>query len=432
MVDMSCSISPLAHALSIYWWADGIEIMANSVVAILGIVGLLVLGVACSSREPPPKETPEPTTSWDNPLQLRVTWVLKSLNGSPIVEETFIALTVFEDSVGGTDGCNSYGIGSDDGPPFFPIIIRPDGSYMEGKFSGREQVSTLILCAGIKGIMEQAHAYLTALAEGKTFRIQGNRLEILDGERQATLVFVRQPPLPGHQPGLARTQWRLKGNKAAVTLAFFDDEVAAGVGECVHYIGRYGASVRLLQFYSAVPLAVHRPCPEVDSIPSLWGAEQYSVIDQAGSEKLTLGNRWGETLTIEALPAVALDTEQREWSLKNIVNFSPDGPRNSDSIIGKAVPGTAVTILFQETHISGSAGCNSYQASLRITGEGIVIGPPSASGLSCGHLKDANDVMRQEMHYLSLLPQVTRIGTYDERLFMSTGTGSYLIFEEGT
>ena len=73
MVDMACSISPLAHALSIYWWADGIEIMANSVVAILGIVGLLVLGVACSSREPPPKEAPEPITSWDNPPQPRVT-----------------------------------------------------------------------------------------------------------------------------------------------------------------------------------------------------------------------------------------------------------------------------------------------------------------------------------------------------------------------
>ena len=34
-------------------------------------------------------------------------------------------------------------------------------------------------------------AYSTALAEGKTFRIEGNRLEILDGERLATLVFVQ-------------------------------------------------------------------------------------------------------------------------------------------------------------------------------------------------------------------------------------------------
>ena len=311
--------------------------MANTIIAILGIVGLLVLGVACSSGGPPPEETPEPSTSWNNPLQPRVSWVLKSLNGSPIIKETSIVLTVYEDSAGGTDGCNSYGIGSDSVRPFFPFITRPDGSYMEGRFSGREQISTLILCAGIKGIMEQADAYLTALSEGKTFRIQGNRLEILDGEKQAALVFVRQPPLPGHQPGLAGTQWRLMGNRKAVTLAFLDDEVAAGVSECVDYIGRYGASDRLLQFYIVLPLALHQPCPEEDLIRSLWKSEQYSVIDQGGSEKLMIGTRLGETLTLEALPTVDLDKEQREWSLENIVNFSPDGPRNYQEIIGKAV-----------------------------------------------------------------------------------------------
>ena len=414
--------------------ADVIENMANTIVTILGIIWLLVLGVACSREEPPSEETPLDETidtaiSWDNPLQPRITWVLKSLNGGPIIEETSITLTIYEDSVGGTDGCNSYGIGPDYGPTFVPVITRPDGSYMEGDFSVRDGTKTLLLCEETEGIMEQSEAYLTALKEGKTFRIQGNRLEILDRERHATLVFVRQPPLPGHQPDLARTQWRLMGNRKAVTLTFLDDEAAAGVGECKDYIGEYRISDRLFQFNMVLPLALHQPCPEGDSIRSLWGAEQYSVIDQAGSEKLMLGTRLGETLTLDALPAVALDMEQREWSLKNIVNLSPDGPRNSQAMTGEAVPGPAVTISFQKTHISGSAGCNSYQASLRIAGEAIVIGPPSSSGLSCGHLKNANDVMRQELHYLSLLPQATRIGTYDERLFMSIGTGIYLIFE---
>ena len=409
--------------------------MVNTVVTILGIIGLLVLGVACSREEPPPEETPldetlDPTTSWDNPLQPRISWVLKSLNGGPIIENTFITLTVYEDSVGGADGCNSYGIGPDYGPTFVPIITRPNGSYMEGDFSVRGGTTTLLLCEETEGIMEQADAYLTALKKGKTFRIQGNWLEILDGKRQATLVFVRQPPLPGHQPDLARTQWRLMGNRKAVTLTFLDDEVVAGVGECKDYIGEYRISDRLFQFNMVLPLAPHQPCPEEDSIRSLWGAERYSVIEQAGSEKLMLGTS-RETLTLEALPVVALDTERREWSLKNIVNFNrnPDGPNTNVTMVGQVVPGPAVTISFQETHISGASGCNSYQASLSIAEESIIIGPPSASELSCGHLKNANDVMRQELRYLSLLPQVTRIGTYDERLFMSTGTGIYLIFE---
>ena len=415
--------------------ADVIENMANTIVTILGIIWLLVLGVACSREEPPSEETPLDETidtaiSWDNPLQPRITWVLKSLNGGPIIEETSITLTIYEDSVGGTDGCNSYGIGPDYGPTFVPVITRPDGSYMEGDFSVRDGTKTLLLCEETEGIMEQSEAYLTALKEGKTFRIQGNRLEILDRERHATLVFVRQPPLPGHQPDLAETQWRLMGNRKAVTLTFLDDEAAAGVGECKDYIGEYRISDRLFQFNFILPLAPHNPCPEEDSIRSLWGAEQYSVIEQAGSEKLMLGTS-GETLTLDALPAVALDTERREWSLKNIVNFNrnPDGPNTNVTMVGQVVPGPAVTISFQETQISGASGCNSYQASLKIAGEAVAIGPPSASELSCERLKNANDVMRQELRYLSLLPQVTRIGTYGDRLFMSTGTGIYLVFE---
>jgi hypothetical protein len=229
--------------------------------------------------------------------------------------------------------------------------------------------------------MEQADAYNTALDEGKRFRILGSRLEILDGGGRATLVFVRQPPLPGHQPSLARTQWQLTGNRKAITLAFLDDEVVVGMGECVDYSGRYGTSDRLLEFYVVLPVALHQPGPEEDSISSLWGAEQYSVIEKASSKKLMLGTSLGETLTLDALPAISMDTEQREWSLRNIVDLSPDGLTNSRAMIGKVVPGLAVTISFQEEHILRWARCNSYEASLRIDGEATVIGPPSATAL---------------------------------------------------
>ena len=105
------------------------------------------------------------------------------------------------------------------------------------------------------------------------------------------------------------------------------------------------------------------------------------MIEKASSKKLMLGTSLGETLTLDPLPAIAMDTEQREWSLRNIVDLSPDGLTNSRAMIGKVVPGLAVTISFQEEHILRWARCNSYEASLRIDGEATVIGPPSATAL---------------------------------------------------
>ena len=53
----------------------------------------------------------------------------------------------------------------------------------------------------------------------------------------------------------------------------------------------------------------------------------------------------------------------------------------------------------------------------------------SKSAASCRHLENFNDVIRQEVRYLDLLPDVTRGLTVADRLFLSTPTGIYLIFE---
>ena len=179
------------------------------------LVGAIAWGVltlsACGGNM---EGSANPTTGWGNPLQPRISWVLRSLNGSPIIEDTSITLTIYEIGVGGGDGCNSYSI--QDAPQFVfvPSDTDSDGSYMEGDFSVQEQdiVMTTAECGDrIEGEMEQADAYYMALEEGKTFHIRDNRLEVLDSEGQVTLSFVRQPPLPGHQPGLAKTQWSTYG-----------------------------------------------------------------------------------------------------------------------------------------------------------------------------------------------------------------------------
>ena len=272
--------------------------ISKPIVVILAISAFVALVVACSGP------------SWEDPLQPRITWVLESIKGNPILKEAPIYLTIYDSHLGGHDGCNSYGIGDDYGLPISPVISHPDGSYMEGDFSGRDYGMTAAACPNDE-VEEQSDAYGDAVTKGKTFRIQGNRLEILDEEGQTTLVFVRQPPFPGHQPDLAGTQWRITDDRDPIILAFLDEETAVAMGSCILWKGRYITSHRLLRFDSMKRHEIHRPCTRTGSFSSfleaqyrsLWGAEYYSVIQKGGSEKLMVGTRLGESGRVSYLRA---------------------------------------------------------------------------------------------------------------------------------
>ena len=375
----------------------------------------------------PPAETPDSNPSWDDPLQTEITWVLESLNGSPIIEKTSIILTLYENSMGGHDGCNSYGFQSDSSPHFVPFLARPDGSLMEGEFSVRRIISTVALCPPIEGSGEQADEYYEALKVGKRFRIQNNRLEIFNGDGQVLLVFVRQPPLPGHQPDLSGTQWLLTDDEKSTIVAFLDDKIVAMVGECVHYAAGFRTTGRLLDLHYVLAHHFRLNCSERESIESLWDAEQYAVVEQEGVQPLLVGSRLGETLVLHALSSTDAGTNKGEWILASILYLTSDAI--GDNYIKETIAGSRVTASLRENHVTGSAGCNSYQAPLQVTGENITISFPSVSDLPCAHLEFPERVMKQESRFLTLLPQITRGVTIADRLFLSTPTGIYLIFE---
>ena len=406
--------------------------ISSPIVVILAISALIALASACS----------EP--SWEDPLQPHVTWVLESINGNPAIREAPISLTISDDWVGGEDGCNSYDFRGDNRFPFVPITSHPDSSFMEGEFSGGRIGGTAVFCEGIDGIMDQADAYTRTLAEGRTFRIQDDQLEIFDEEGQATLVFVRQPPFPGHQPDLVGTQWRMMDERVPIILAFVDSKTAVGLRECSAWKAKYSTSDRLLKFHSVDWLELHRSCSKNDWFGSYWtaydrsvrGAEHYSVIQEGGSEKLMVGTRLGESFTFAPLSELTFNWEHeqgslrdKEWLLWNIVDLTSDVPRSVRAIFQEVRPEPPVNITFRETQVSGSAGCNTYEASLGVTDDEIVIGSPTISDLSCDDLRGFHTIMKQEERYLSLLPQMTRMGTYGDRLIMSDGQDIYLLFD---
>ncbi len=135
----------------------------------------------------------------------------------------------------------------------------------------------------------------------------------------------------------------------------------------------------------------------------------------------------GETLTLDELPTMPPDSSPAMWSLKFFVDLTTDhlGSRSKEAVI----PGSTVSVLLHDDQVDGSAGCNTYQATFEIHDESIAIGPPSATKQVCEDIESPDDVMKQESRFLNLLPQVTRAVTIADRLFLSTPTGIYLIFE---
>ena len=271
-------------------------------------------------------------------------WVLVSLDGRPLLEETFISLELDGDAFRGFDGCNSFGGRARDGA----IIARAGGSFS----APNEIVSTARDCGSKLEV--PARAYMSALRAAESFRAAGDRLEILDREDVARLVFVRQVPLPGDPILPAGTEWRLlDGSDArAATMSFLDDRVVTGATACRPYLATYHGSEGRLHFSSTSMLTSTHSCPddarrmEGEFTDFLTWAEEFAVAEEGGLRVLRMRSYLGETLAFEPLLSDGTEIEGDEWTLAAIVEQRDDDPGKGNARTTRVVQGTKVTISF--------------------------------------------------------------------------------------
>ena len=174
---------------------------------------------------PPPTTLPTPalTAIPDN-----TTWILRSIDGRPITVPNFITVKIQPYELFGFDGCNGYDGRSEDGTP----VIATDGSFYVPPIA-----ITAMLCNDPEGVMELAGAYISTLTQGKKYRVTDERLEILDSDGSATLVFARQQPLEGRPIDLEGTARRLLIDEypegaPPTTLAVIDDRLVYSQTSC--------------------------------------------------------------------------------------------------------------------------------------------------------------------------------------------------------
>lgn len=372
-----------------------------------------------------------PSSSFDLKLTGEGTWVLESLDGQPVIEESAVTLRIGDSWIDGIDGCNSYGGRSEEGTP----VAGADGVFSIPPFG-----STDMLCPEPEGVMDQADAYMAALVQGERFRIMDDRLEILDSGGASRLVFVRRAPLPGLPIDLKGTAWRLliEGDAMdgvrAPTLAFLDNRLVTGATACRGYVAMYRASEGALRFPSQSMLsspqswqscAKNERTLEGEFGDFLTWAREYSVYEEEGESRLRIWSIRGKTLTFEPLPQAVEDITDVEWTLRTFIELRQGGgvPRHTS-----VVQGTEVTIGFDEHRIEGFMGCNSYGGQAMVE-DGTVTVDRQSLFSTAKVCEEPDGLIGQEKRYFSLVQRATRYGIYGDSLFMQTDDDVFLLFQ---
>ncbi len=384
-----------------------------------------ITSVETSIILPAPTSLPGPAELSDGTV-----WVLEFLHDKPLVENTFITLSVNADRFGGSAGCNSYGGRSEGGAP----IARAGGAF------STPPIERTVMGCTPAAIIDQENAYLKALRKAKKFRVIGDRLEILDTAGDATLVFIKQETLPGNPIELAGTQWRLlaegdwEEDAPAVTLFFLDDYRAAGVAACRDYFATYGASEGRIGFpWMSMVGSSYVSCS--DEIRRLEGrfttalsrARDYSVDKDAGSSRLMIRTSRGKTLTFEPLLPAVESIADGNWVLKAFVKVHVTESGMRLLRVTNPLQDPEITMSFREGGVSGSAGCNSYSAQHSIGDAEITFTSPRVTRRACAA---PDGVMQQETRFLNLLPSLTKFHIYGDRLFIFTGEGRAVLFAD--
>lgn len=197
-------------------------------IIVLSIATILLLStVSCRENNNQVSDS-EPTAKLDGSQ-----WSLTSINGSELVEGSYISLYFRKGTIWGSAGCNIYGAKySTEAPNILAFS---------------ELASTDI--GGPENIIHQEEAYLKSLHDAAFYHVEGKYLEIYNAANQKSLIFERQPEYPMNPADLVGTKWQLVSLNGdyiikglSITLTFDSGSVASGQAGCFRYTLPYEAS----------------------------------------------------------------------------------------------------------------------------------------------------------------------------------------------
>ncbi len=227
---------------------------------------------------------------------------------------------------------------------------------------------------------------------------------------------------PAMLPGasLAGTSWNLttlNGDDIAppirVTAKFSADGMMSGTSGCNRYNVTYEVDGNSISIGTAMStmMACNEASMAVENayIAALGATTSYQINDNT----LTLFDAGGA--------AVATFSAAKEIALAG-TSWAVQAYNNGKQAVTTPVIGTEMTAIFgKDGNLSGSAGCNTYNASYRVDGNSISIGPAATTRMMCA---EPEGIMEQEMQYLTALSTAAAYKIDGSRLEMRTAEGS--------
>jgi heat shock protein HslJ len=346
-------------------------------------------------------------------------WTLASFAGddgtlTPVLDGTAVTATFSaEGSLGGSAGCNHYSADyTVDGES---LTIEP-------------AIRTEMYCSEPPGIMDQEDRYLALLTEVASYRMEDGLLTLMDSDGVDLLVFeevVQTPDLP-----LTGTDWVLEAYSTGgdaissviagttITANFADGNVTGNAG-CNHYGGQYSLDGTNLTVSSLFSTLMYCETPgvmeqEAAFLGHLANVSSYRV----EGDRLILTDAEGTDVLFfvqapEVPPAPLTGTE---WTLES---YSLDG-----EAVSSVIAGTAITAVFSDGNVGGSAGCNSYGAGYQVDGTNLTIEPPISTKVYCS---EPEGIMEQENRYLNLLESAAGYRIDGNRLDLLDDSGATLL-----
>ncbi len=351
-------------------------------------------------------------------------WVLVSLNGRFLIEGTQITLKFTDGQLEGFAGCNRYG-----------------GDYAVAQ-DGRLRIPktlfeiTVMACAEPTGVMEQERAYVEALRAAATYRLVDDRLEIQNAAGDTVLVFQRKLEYPADPARLVGSAWRLvslNGDElvagSTVTLVFFNDHLAGGDAGCRGYVFAYQASGDDIRFpFQAM---IGEPCLDREAL--MRQEDRYTTLfDWAANyrldtDRLEILTARGEVLVFEPLPPDAdAGLEGTPWRLQGfVVEKQVEGMEVPVPRVTELLEGTAITAVFGDGVVTGSAGCNRYSGRYHRNDDRLTVEELAWTEMACMTPKG---VMEQEQRYLDVLGHVGSYRVVGRQLWLDADDGHVLVF----
>lgn len=251
----------------------------------------------------------------------------------------------------------------------------------------------------------------------------------LDGTAWQLVTINGNAPVPGTQP----------------TARFAEGEVTGSAG-CNSYFGSFEVkgskltvgALGMTEMYCMEPEGAMDQ--ETAYLSQLGDAESFTI----AGETLEITTKSGDVLVFSAMEmevselpvnpdesvssgAPLFDTRPADMTLDPAGIL--DGTAWRLAVISDimAIPGSEVTLFFEGSDVSGSAGCNSYGGTYTSEAEGVVaFGPLFQTEMYC---MEPEGVMDQESYYLSLLSGAESYGMLNGQLIIVGTNGVWLTFD---